>query len=93
MKRRNFLASAGALAGLMAAAQTTAAAQMPANQNTPQAARIETAIKGSFGAGFALVTAKRSNGRVIATIEHHQNYLEVTSIDLVDWDILRATEM
>lgn len=66
---------------------------MPANLNTADVARITTAIKASFGAGFALITAKRHMGRVTATVEHNQNYMEVASTDLVDWDILRATEM
>jgi len=96
MKRRNFLASASALAGVLVSVQTANAVQMPANLNTPEVDRIETAIKGSFGAGFSLVSAKRSNGSnggVTATIEHNENYMEVASIDLVEWEILRATEM
>ena len=91
MKRREFIASTGAAAGVFGNATIGNAA--PTSLSAAKLQKIEIAVKGSFGAGFSLRSAEHSNGRVTAVIEHNKNYMTVASSDLSDWSILRASEM
>lgn len=91
MKRRAFIASTGATAGTLFGTFEAYAAPIPLSAAKLQ--EIEIAIKGSFGSGFALVSAEQANGWITAVIEHNENHLKVASTDLVDWSILRATDM
>ena len=91
MRRRDFISSTGAAAGYLAVVPAASAAS--ARLSAAEFQRIAIAIKGGFGAGFSLRSAKRAKGRVTAIIEHNQNYLQVASTDLIDWSVLRATDM
>jgi hypothetical protein len=91
MKRRDFIASTGATAGALSFGSIANAATIQPHSATFQ--QIEIAIKGGFGSGFTLRSAQHANGRTIALIEHNENRLQVVSIDLADWSVLRATDM
>ncbi|MDJ0628227.1 MAG: hypothetical protein QNJ44_08185 [Rhodobacter sp.] len=91
MKRRDFVVSAGATAGAMAV--FPAASPAHTHLSAVELKRLGIAIQGGFGAGFTLRSAERAKGRITALIEHNENCLEVTSSDLIDWTVLRATDM
>lgn len=87
MKRREFLGTVGAVAG------TAMGANLVNAQSQLNIEIIEKSVKASFGSGFQVLHAQQKSGQVIAVIEHLENRLEVTSRDLTDWTVLRATEM
>jgi hypothetical protein len=53
--------------------------------------RIDKSIKASFGDGFSVRDFMQSKGRTIANIEHAGNRYKVSSTNLLDWKIEKAS--
>jgi len=92
MKRRDFLVAAGAAMGGLATARTATAATS-SGLTRAETQRLNLAVKGGFGPGFHVHAADRDGGRIIALIEHNENFLEVATPDLQSFTVLRATPM
>lgn len=84
--RREFVKSFAVTAALMGSGFTLANSQSLAGK-----AAIEKAIKASFGGGFSLVSYSQSGAVTQAKIENFGNQYTVTSVNLLDWEIIQSS--
>ena len=84
--RREFVKVLAATTALMGAGFSFA------NSNTiPEKVAVEKAIKASFGGGFSLISYSRSGSVTQAKIENFGNQYTVTSMNLLDWRIIKSS--
>jgi hypothetical protein len=57
----------------------------------PEKVAVEKAIKASFGGGFSLISYSRSGSVTQAKIENFGNQYTVTSMNLLDWKIIKSS--
>ena len=84
--RREFVKVLAATTALMGAGFSFA------NSNAiPEKVAVEKAIKASFGGGFSLISYSRSGSVTQAKIENFGNHYTVTSMNLLDWKIIKSS--
>lgn len=76
-----------------AAAGASIGADAAIAQNALDLEAIERAVKANFGSGFELRHAHRASGDIVAVIEHLENKMQVSTPDLNNWKLLRASQM
>lgn len=93
IKRRDFVKGCATVSVLLLPGIADAASGENTNRGSVSASRslVEKSIKANFGGGFSVRDYTQSNGRTYASIEHFGNRYAVTSVDLLDWKIVRAS--
>ena len=84
--RREFVKGFAATAALVGSGFSLAN-----NQAVADKVVIEKAIKASFGGGFSLISYSRSGSVTQAKIENFGNQYTVTSMNLLDWKIIKSS--
>ncbi len=93
MKRRDFLATAGAGFGAVATSAHSAPLDFVEPLGPDAIARMTPAIRAQFGGGFVVTEARRKAGETICIIEHKGNRLRIAAQGDAPWQIRGATDM
>ena len=93
MKRRTFIASAGAGIGAAYGLGPIAASAQPATLLADDLNRITHTIHAHFGGGFQVNSARYGAGKTICVIENRGNIMQVASQRDGTWVVERATDM
>jgi hypothetical protein len=94
MNRRYFIALMSSIIGVVPAGISFASTMSSQNELSKLAFdHAQTSIRGAFGSGFRLISARPNDAELHCTIEHFGNVLEVSSTDLIDWRIDAAPAM
>lgn len=92
IQRRDFLKGCVTASVLLLPGIADAATHKKTNKvGLKSKSRIEKSIKASFGDGFSVRDFMQSKGRTIANIEHFGNRYKVSSTNLLDWKIEKAS--
>ena len=97
MDRRNLIKTFGALAGSLSylpfAGFASATANVPERPGPQMVKRIATSIQASFGQEFRVISSETDMKMTTSLIKHQGNVYQVTSTDLVEWRIIKSTDM
>ena len=95
MNRRYFITMMSSIIGVVPAGISFASTTTNFQNELSKLAfdHAQTSIRGAFGSGFRLISARPNDAELHCTIEHFGNVLEVSSTDLIDWRIDAAPAM
>ena len=92
-KRRDFIRVCAATTAFVGAGFAIAANIDNSKGAASSAGRaaIEKSIKANFGGGFSLLSYSQSGASTSAKIENVGNQYTVTSVNLIDWKIIKSS--
>ena len=90
LKRRDFVGACAATFAYFGSGFVIAASGSSSSSAAGRAA-IEKSIKASFGGGFSLLSYSMTGSSTSAKIENSGNQYTVTSVNLLDWKIIKSS--